>query len=505
MVLSKGLYRVAGTLVGCLASIVLIALFAQTPELFILALALWIGLCTLCANLLTNFRSYAAVLAGYTTGIVSLATIEQPTTIFDVAMARGSCILIAIACSMIVTSIFSPHRSREEALAGLKQVIVKAARRAAFPWNGDHARRLAIGSDLIQHLIQLHTLVEFAAAESGTFRLHRARANSLLVHLFGVISAKRSLDAHVQRCGVPADPALIAARDECFAFLGSVDDKVGAERMPDIVRQIDILRQHLAMLDPEGESLPPEELVSRRVFIDRLDDILAEFGAATEDWIDLDGPHIPRPPLSLNFHRDHRAAMINALRAAATIGAAGTFWVASAWPTGPNALVFAGIICTLFSTVPQPDRVGWMFFHGSWVAALAAFVCTFFVLNSVANFEGGRRGLRALSGAVRRADVLPEDERLRGGLRHHFPHAHRAGQSHDLRRRRLCEQCHRLPGGMPGRHPRLSTSVSAVASGRPALCRPPHPPEHPGDGPQPVLPFDGKLDDAHLRPGESAL
>jgi uncharacterized membrane protein YccC len=46
MILAKSFYRVIGTLVGSAAVVVFVGLFAQTPELFLLASALWIGLCT---------------------------------------------------------------------------------------------------------------------------------------------------------------------------------------------------------------------------------------------------------------------------------------------------------------------------------------------------------------------------------------------------------------------------------------------------------------------------
>src|SRR5262252_10058551 len=46
MTLSKSFHRILGTVIGTTMGVVLIALFSQTPELFILALALWIGACT---------------------------------------------------------------------------------------------------------------------------------------------------------------------------------------------------------------------------------------------------------------------------------------------------------------------------------------------------------------------------------------------------------------------------------------------------------------------------
>lgn len=66
LILSRAAYRLLGTVLGCVFGLMLVALFAQHPTLFVAALALLLGVCTLVAHLLTNLRSYAAVLAGYT-------------------------------------------------------------------------------------------------------------------------------------------------------------------------------------------------------------------------------------------------------------------------------------------------------------------------------------------------------------------------------------------------------------------------------------------------------
>jgi len=46
MVLAKSLYRVLGTVIGAVMSLIFVALFSNNPELFCLALAIWIGVCT---------------------------------------------------------------------------------------------------------------------------------------------------------------------------------------------------------------------------------------------------------------------------------------------------------------------------------------------------------------------------------------------------------------------------------------------------------------------------
>ena len=203
MVLSKSLYRVIGTIGGSILGIILIAFFAQTPELFVLALALLVGGCTVVSNVLTNFRAYATVLAAYTAGIVASDAISAPDQVFFIAMARSSAILIGIACSILVTSLFAPHRAEAETREKLRDALKDAARRAVFSWKDSNEERLRIGRKLIFELITLNTLIEFAAAESGVFRMQANQARSVIAHIFSLISARRSLDAHLMRCGWP--------------------------------------------------------------------------------------------------------------------------------------------------------------------------------------------------------------------------------------------------------------------------------------------------------------
>src|SRR6188472_79911 len=71
MVLSKSMFRVMGTMVGAGMSLVLVDLCADTPELFLLMLALWIGACTYVSVYLRDApAAYGAMLAGYTAAIV---------------------------------------------------------------------------------------------------------------------------------------------------------------------------------------------------------------------------------------------------------------------------------------------------------------------------------------------------------------------------------------------------------------------------------------------------
>src|ERR1700730_16522624 len=69
--LRKGWFRMIGTFVGAVMSVVLIAVFTEDRILFLAALALWGAVCAFATTLLRNFASYAAALSGYTVAIIA--------------------------------------------------------------------------------------------------------------------------------------------------------------------------------------------------------------------------------------------------------------------------------------------------------------------------------------------------------------------------------------------------------------------------------------------------
>jgi uncharacterized membrane protein YccC len=107
-------YQIFGTAAGAVAALLLVALFAQTPELFVLALATWIGACTGVATSARNFRAYASVLAGYTAAIIAVSAVSAPLHAFDIAVARFLCIVLGILVEATLTTIFAPGAPMRE-------------------------------------------------------------------------------------------------------------------------------------------------------------------------------------------------------------------------------------------------------------------------------------------------------------------------------------------------------------------------------------------------------
>jgi uncharacterized membrane protein YccC len=287
MVLSKGLYRFAGTITGAIMAVVLIACFAQSPELFVLGLALLVGGCTVLSNVLTNNRAYATVLTGYTAAIVASDAINAPDHVFLIAMARGAAILVGVSCGIIANSLFAPHRAEPDTRRKLAELLNLACHRAAIPWQTPLEDKIKIGKKLIDDTIALNTSIEFAAAESAIFRLQANNARSLLAHIFGLISARRSLDFHLHRCGWPRHNALQIYHGILLDLLDDMPAKLDEGQLDHELEEIAELRQQLAQVCPEDDSADPAEAISARLVIDRVDDLLEHLGGALEDWRDI--------------------------------------------------------------------------------------------------------------------------------------------------------------------------------------------------------------------------
>jgi uncharacterized membrane protein YccC len=386
MALSRAYYRFVGTIAGSIMGLVLIALFSQTPEMFIAALALWVGGTTVAANLLRNFRSYGAVLAGYTAAVVGLGSYTNPNHSFEIAMARGSATCIGIASITFVISLLAPHQAFPKTRNHLREVLGRAGTRAALSPTARTDQRMAIGTPLIAELIALDAEIEFAAAESPEFRIHIDTARSVVAHVFGAIAAKRSMDFRLERFDSLRNNDLHEILARATALFRITPELLTEKRSAELAHELAGLRERLEQIVPEEHAHELEETVSERVVLDRLDDLLRHLSQALEDWTSLEGGWKRTTSLQLNFHRDHRIAWINGLRAVAAVGAAGTIWIATAWPSGAGFLIITATACSLFSATPQPGQNVLRFTLGALIALPAAFVCNFYLLENVSGF-----------------------------------------------------------------------------------------------------------------------
>jgi len=113
----KSFHRMIGTLVGAIVGVVFIALFAQTPLLFDLAMVLWAALCVYLGTKARQYETYALALTWLTTGIIAYASIADPSSAFTVAITRTAEVTIGVVCAGLATVVFAGHHAHGAAQA----------------------------------------------------------------------------------------------------------------------------------------------------------------------------------------------------------------------------------------------------------------------------------------------------------------------------------------------------------------------------------------------------
>jgi len=375
MSLSKGQYRILGTIIGAVAAVTMVALFAQVPELFILTLALWLGLCTALATGLRNFRAYGAVLAGYTAAIIAFDSISSPLEVFDIAVARVIYIGLGIVTEAVFTTVFAPgeplQETRERLAAYLRQVADLCARALRGQANTSGFQRLLTGA------LELDVAAEYAAASSGAVRSRFGHLRGAAIAMLTQMAIAQSLREHLT-----ARPDLDEPLVEKTALML---DAIGSASPVDpgaiAALRADVRTTLSEATIGSGRALPP-----RLPILDHLDRLLEAAHSALTRQALFSHEKAPPSRLKLSFHVDHRVALQNGIRTFVAIVMGSWFWIATAWPSGPSFIVILGVICALFATRPNPVVGGMGFLKGGLAAVMAAAICNFAILPMLSDF-----------------------------------------------------------------------------------------------------------------------
>ncbi len=337
--LSKATWRLAGTLLGGFASLGFVAAFGQDRTMLLATFALWLGGCTVAASLLKDFRSYGAVLCGYTVGIVALSDIDMPQAAFDSAINRVAAIVVGIAAVALVNAAFAPGGAWQDLVTRLRGALDDMTEHAAGALQGGAAPFDTPASlRLVQVLLAMRTEAGYAATELPDGRLRAAGARSAIAALFGMLSAVRAIEAGLR--WQPADDAMrqrLAAAAQ--ALLHPADPPAAGVPGP-------------APAATPGMSLPDAFLH------DRLDDLLAQHALARDGLDTLATGAALHRRVRLRVHHDVVGASLNAVRTMIAVGLGALFCIYSGWSGATAMLVQLAAFVALLGMTPNPSQAG---------------------------------------------------------------------------------------------------------------------------------------------------
>lgn len=360
---SKALYRVGGTALGSIATVLLVPALANAPELLSLALALWVGICLYISLLDRTPRSYVFMLAGYTAALIGFPTVAAPSTIFDVALARVEEITLGITCATLVHSLVFPQSLGPVLLARLDRAIRDAqqwlsdALRGDTVEHGERDRRRLAGDITELRLMSTHLPFDTSNLRWTSDVISRLQDRlSVMVPLLSAIEDRiRALhDAEGQMMS-PRWRALLAD----IADWGRQPVR---DAESDQLRVAD-LRTAVAAVTPEIDATASWSTVLKTNLAARLLSLVNAWEECRTLRREIDAGFRSRAPSALRrtpvvspraLHRDRGLAVLSSFAAVIAIVGCCAFWIVTAWPSGAAAPMMAAVFCCFFATQDDP-------------------------------------------------------------------------------------------------------------------------------------------------------
>lgn len=316
-ILGKSCFRFVGTAVGTAAALVLVGLFAQERDLFLGALALWVGLCTYGSQRVRGWSNYAFVLSGYTAAIVGIPATLEPEHCFYIATARMTEICLGILVGTGVNQLVLPVRMAGTLAAALAEarpaVAGFAARVLARPG------REAPGAPLVALATRIEDLLDTALFEDPATRRAAPAIRAFVATLLDVLAAARPLE----RRGRTAPPLHEAAA---------------------AVRAWGIGRDDAATLAGRLHAAPPATQAAATL-------LAAVLACARADAALAAGQPVPSGAAALDPGDERLAAAATGVRSALAVVVSGAFWVLTAWDQGAVATLLSALGCARAATM----------------------------------------------------------------------------------------------------------------------------------------------------------
>lgn len=396
MVLSKSIYRVLGTVIGAIASLVFIALFSNSRELFCLALALWMGIGTAITVYLRDApQAYVGMLSGYSAAIIGLAVALQPESAFDIAVARCLEITLGIVCATLVHHLVFPQRAGDALRKALQETLPNMARWAGDALRGQQseAQGLIDRRRILGAVVSLDRLRVFAMFDTPPLKVFDPAIRQIegkLLSLLAILMSVYDRFAVLTR----ERPALAAELRRLLEHAAAhLADTAGAITPDDASAES---AGETALRAEIASHIPPVEELRRDRFAFLARSILLRLTNVVDLWRDAvwlrthvsSGTRLPGSLAAPAFrpYRDLNAALIDGVVTTITVIAASAFWILSAWPSGPIAVTFAAIICAITGGRDDPGVASINFLRMSLLGALIAAGYVFAILPPLTGF-----------------------------------------------------------------------------------------------------------------------
>lgn len=362
--LSKAVNRIAATFIGAAMSVMIAGLFPGERVGLLAAFILWMCVCVFVASYFRGFRAYAAVLSGYTVGIITVVNIDTPQRVFTTMTDRVAAITIGILCVTLINDLF-----------GSPPVWLGLERRITQVWLDvrDYARDVLGGAKddagrtgtLFAQIAGLRDDVDIVAHDMADGRHRAGGARSAMLALVEIVQQVRLLSLLGR-----GDPLAVTIRDQCLAALDG-------DRTKALALLVRLRDDELSRPDATIAAIAQIQQAIRCVeSMSQLKDGLLSLREGSEPARDVRLPH----------RKEVVFALQNAIRIGIALSAGTLFLVLAGWPASALALMITANVCALSSTMPDPSKAVVAAMVSVALAAVSADIVHFYLLTDSQDF-----------------------------------------------------------------------------------------------------------------------
>ncbi len=354
----RGLLRIIGTFIGCIAALVIMISTIRAPVVMLLLCCLWAGVCVWLSSLIKVENSYALGLAGYTALIIVVtadSTLNGSVLLApQFAIERCSEIVIGIVCAVVADLLFSPRSIKNNIDREIDALLV------------DHYRLL--------QLCIAHDDKEAVDKSWGSLVRRTNAMNGMRSHLMLESPRWEKVNRRLKALHT-VSLTLITQAAETFLIQNSRPDylppqyKILFEKevhsVSDVHKRMKLMRR---VITANGSKQTPLTLASW-------------VGAATQYLLLLKGVHtnssiskieeeiLDREEVVVKAKSaETHHALVNGIRTFVATAVGSLFWLYTGWTSGSGCMVMLAVITALAMRTPNPLGMAKDFVYGMIVA-----------------------------------------------------------------------------------------------------------------------------------------
>jgi uncharacterized membrane protein YccC len=360
--LAKAGWRLIATIIGVAASIAITGFLNQSEDLILAAFAAWMGLCVYAAGLLDGYRAYAAVLSGYTVGLIAVQQIDSPQRVFESGFSRGAAIAVGVLSITLVNNLlFAPGRYARlmVQLAAMHRRIREYAKAVIR----DEVTDQTATASLLREIVALRPEIASLATESSSGSLRSAAARGTIVALVAELQAARALAA----LPVAADPVF---RERLTSAFDRNDDEP-------------------ASISPVGHAIDSAESLTDTTAAPlawALSELLRTDEEVGQSLVALKSGKRPLRAWRAPLYQSNRIAVGSGIRASSHFAIASALLVLTGWPATSVPLSIVALVIGLGAVTPNPRGFTTIALIASPIAIALVGLFEFLILDGVSDF-----------------------------------------------------------------------------------------------------------------------